>query len=77
VIHHPDDVRRVLATNHRPPGWLLARRSIGPDRVGGYALPPGTDVFLSPFVVHRHPAIWENAESFDPGRFGGRTRCCT
>jgi cytochrome P450 len=53
-----------------PPGWLLTRRSIGPDRVGGYALPPGTDVFVSPFVVHRHPAIWENAESFDPGRFG-------
>jgi cytochrome P450 len=57
-----------------PPGWLLTRRSIGPDRLGGYALPPGSDVFLSPFVVHRHPAIWENAESFDPDRFGpGRT----
>ena len=53
-----------------PPGWLLTRRSIGPDRVGCYALPPGTDLFLSPFVVHRHPAIWENAESFDPDRFG-------
>jgi cytochrome P450 len=27
-------------------------------------------VFISPFVVHRHPAIWENADSFDPHRFG-------
>jgi cytochrome P450 len=53
-----------------PPGWLLTRRSIGPDRLGGHALPPGTDVFLSPFVVHRHPAIWDNAEAFDPDRFG-------
>jgi len=53
-----------------PPGWLLTRRSIGPDRLGGYVLPPGTDVFLSPFVVHRHPAFWENAGMFDPGRFG-------
>lgn len=53
-----------------PPGWLLTRRSIGPDRLGGYAIPPGTDVFISPFVVHRHPAIWDNAEAFDPGRFG-------
>ena len=52
-----------------PPGWLLTRRSIGPDRLGGHALPPGTDVFLSPFVVHRHPAIWDNAEAFDPDRF--------
>lgn len=53
-----------------PPGWLLTRRSTGPDRLGGYPLPPGTDVLLSPFVVHRHPAIWENAERFDPDRFG-------
>jgi len=53
-----------------PPGWLLTRRSIGPDRIGGRLLPPGTDVFLSPFVVHRHPAIWDNAESFEPERFG-------
>jgi cytochrome P450 len=53
-----------------PPGWLLTRRSIGPDRLGGYAVPPGTDVFISPFVVHRHPAIWDNADSFDPERFG-------
>jgi len=53
-----------------PPGWLLTRRSIGPDRLGGYAVPPGTDVFISPFVVHRHPAIWDNAVAFDPDRFG-------
>lgn len=53
-----------------PPGWLLTRRSIGPDRLGGCELPAGTDVFVSPYVVHRHPAIWDNAEAFDPGRFG-------
>jgi len=64
--------RAVLQESMRlyPPGWLLTRRSIGPDRLGGYAVPPGTDVFISPFVVHRHPAIWDNAESFDPDRFG-------
>ncbi|MCM2311798.1 MAG: cytochrome P450, partial [Steroidobacteraceae bacterium] len=64
--------RSVLQESMRlyPPGWLLTRRSIGPDRLGGYALPPGTDVFLSPFMVHRHPAFWDNAESFDPDRFG-------
>jgi cytochrome P450 len=73
-----DDVERLpctLATIQEsmrlyPPGWLLTRRSIGPDRLGGYAVPPGTDVFISPFVVHRHPAIWDNATSFDPDRFG-------
>jgi cytochrome P450 len=52
-----------------PPGWLLTRRSIGPDRLGGHPLPPGTDVFLSPYVVHRHPGFWDDPETFDPARF--------
>jgi cytochrome P450 len=73
-----DDVERLPCTlaaiqesmRLYPPGWLLTRRSIGPDRLGGYAVPPGTDVFISPFVVHRHPAIWDNAAAFDPDRFG-------
>ena len=52
-----------------PPAWILTRRTIGPDRLGGYAVPAGTDVFLSPFVIHRHPAFWDNPERFDPTRF--------
>ncbi|HSW32755.1 MAG TPA: cytochrome P450 [Steroidobacteraceae bacterium] len=52
-----------------PPAWILTRRAIGPDKLGGYTVPPGTDVFLSPFVVHRHPAFWDNADRFDPERF--------
>jgi len=52
-----------------PPAWILTRRALGPDKLGGYAVPPGTDVFLSPFVVHRHPAFWDNADRFDPERF--------
>jgi enediyne biosynthesis protein E7 len=60
-----------------PPGWLLTRRAIGPDRLGGFGVPPGTDVFISPFVVHRHPSFWDNAAQFEPGRFeagGGGVR---
>jgi len=52
-----------------PPGWLLTRRTIGPDRLGGHAVPPGTDVFLSPYFVHRHPQFWDNPQGFDPDRF--------
>jgi cytochrome P450 len=38
-------------------------------------------VFISPYLVHRHPAFWENPEKFDPDRFSAsqkaqRNRFC-
>ncbi len=52
-----------------PPVWVVSRRTIEADSLGGYTVPPGTDVFFSPYFVHRHPEFWSNAESFDPDRF--------
>jgi cytochrome P450 len=52
-----------------PPGWLLTRRSITADAIGDYALPPDTDVLISPYLVHRHPLFWRDPERFDPDRF--------
>ena len=52
-----------------PPGWMMTRRTIEPDVLHGVTLPAGTDVFVSPYFVHRHPAHWSNVESFDPLRF--------
>lgn len=52
-----------------PPGWMLTRRSIAADSIGQYALPPGTDVLISPYLVHRHPAFWPEADRFQPERF--------
>ena len=63
--------RQVLDETMRlyPPGWLLTRRSIGADTVGQHPIAAGTNVFLSPYLIHRHPAFWENPETFDPDRF--------
>lgn len=52
-----------------PPGWLISRRAIAADQLGGYVLPAGTDVLLSPYLLHRHPAYWHEPESFRPERF--------
>jgi len=52
-----------------PPGWLLTRRSIAADTVGGFPMPANTDVLISPYLVQRHPAFWPNPERFDPDRF--------
>jgi cytochrome P450 len=52
-----------------PPGWLFTRRAIEADELGGYAIPPRTDVFICPFLLHRHPAYWDRPEQFRPERF--------
>ena len=63
--------RQVIEETLRlyPPGWLLTRRSISADKIGGYAIAPGTDVFISPYLVHRHPQFWDQPDDFDPQRF--------
>ena len=53
----------------KPPVWILGRRVVADDEIGGYRIPRGSVVFLSPYVTHRHPAIWPDAESFVPERF--------
>ncbi|HMA12042.1 MAG TPA: cytochrome P450 [Steroidobacteraceae bacterium] len=52
-----------------PPVWVISRKTIEADQLGGYTVPPGTDVFISPYFVHRHPQFWSDAEKFIPDRF--------
>jgi len=52
-----------------PPGWLLSRRSIRADVLGGFSIDGGTDVLLSPYFLHRHPRFWKDPEAFRPERF--------
>jgi cytochrome P450 len=54
-----------------PPGWLFTRRTIEADELGGFPVPPRTDVFISPYLLHRHPAFWDDPERFNPQRFEG------
>jgi cytochrome P450 len=55
-----------------PPVWVVSRRTIEADTLGGYTVPPGTDVFFSPYFVHRHPEFWSEPEQFIPERFVAR-----
>jgi len=52
-----------------PPGWLLSRRTIEADRLGGYPVAAGTNVLLPLYLLHRHPRFWKDPEAFSPERF--------
>jgi len=52
-----------------PPIPLLARMTEKEDTLGGFFIPAGTEVYLSPHHLHRLPAFWDNPEGFDPTRF--------
>jgi len=52
-----------------PPGWLLSRRTIEADVLGGFSIPPGAYVLLPLYLLHRHPRFWKDPDVFWPERF--------
>src|ERR1700733_3498198 len=47
-----------------PPGRVLSRRTIEADVLGGYPIPPGTNVLLPLYLLHRHPQFWQDPDAF-------------
>jgi cytochrome P450 len=52
-----------------PPASLLLRRSTAPFTLSCYELPENTAVFLSPYITHRMPEVFDNPLRFDPARW--------
>jgi cytochrome P450 len=52
-----------------PAVWRYSRWAVGPDRIGGYDVPAGSVLSISPYLLHRDPAHWPDPGRFDPGRF--------
>jgi cytochrome P450 len=53
-----------------PPVWIFSRRAIEDDVLERCDVATGTDIYLSPYILHRNEAYWPDPERFDPGRFG-------
>ena len=64
-------VEQVIKESMRlyPPAWVISRCAITDDILGGYRIPAGAIVLVSPYVTHRHPRFWGTPEAFDPDRF--------
>lgn len=50
-------------------GFLNVRVSREEEIVGGYSVPPGTNMALNVWKVGHDPRYWENPEKFNPDRW--------
>lgn len=82
---------RVIKESLRlfPPASLLPRVATRSARLGGYAIPAGSEVIWSPYVTHRDAEVYREPQRFLPERwleispspfeyvpFGARSRTC-
>jgi cytochrome P450 len=61
----------VLAESMRlfPPAWAIGRLALEQHEFGGFIVPKGALVLVSPYVTQRDPRFWENADQFLPERW--------
>jgi cytochrome P450 len=64
-------IRRIVdeALRLYPPAAFLSRTAQGPDELCGREIRAGDTVILPIYALHRHHALWQAPDSFDPGRF--------
>lgn len=63
--------RQVIEETLRlyPAGWLMTRKALKDDQLGDYFVPAGTEIYISPYLIQRHPDLWKDPDRFDPDRF--------
>ncbi|MEA2703736.1 MAG: cyclooctatin synthase [Actinomycetota bacterium] len=66
-----DYTRRTITEVLRlyPPIWLLTRKTTADCVLGGHPVPAGAMIVFSPYLVHRDPRLFADAERFDPDRW--------
>lgn len=66
-----DAHRAVILESLRlfPPAPVFSRTTLKTCTIGGVRLAKGTDIIIAPWVIHRHRALWPDADMFEPTRF--------
>jgi cytochrome P450 len=54
-----------------PPAWIMTRMATERVEIGGYLVPAGSNVIVSPWVTHRDARFFPQPETFDPERWSG------
>lgn len=74
-LGHWPRLRRVLLETLRlyPPVPVLVREPIEDDVIMGEPVRRGVQVFIAPWVLHRHRKHWQHPTAFMPDRFAGQS----
>jgi cytochrome P450 len=59
------------ALRYYSPAWVLPRKVVADDVIGGHRIPRGSTVFIPTHTIHHDPRWWPDPETFDPERFMG------
>ncbi len=64
-------VQRVIdeALRLYPPAWVITRRALEADTLGGANIPANALIIMSPYTTQRHPDFWAQPDKFDPNHF--------
>ena len=73
----PDHIARLTYTRQvflesmrlYPPVPIIARATTRPFKLGSHHVPAGSMVYVPIYALHRHVALWDRPEEFDPERF--------
>lgn len=67
-------VRQTLLEALRlyPPAAYITRQAIAGDTIVGEPVRPGTLIWISPWVLHRHRKLWREPTAFMPDRFSDK-----
>jgi len=69
-------LRRIVEESMRlyPPVPRFDRQALAADRLGEAEVAAGDIVSIWPWLIHRHRALWDDADAFDPERFRAEAR---
>jgi cytochrome P450 len=74
-LGHWPRLRLVLLEALRlyPPFPLLVREPVEDDEIMGEPVRPGIQVYVAPWLLHRHRRHWQHPTAFMPDRFAGQS----